>query len=97
MGKNMPRARATKNLVFFLSASTLLSVHSAAWAQSSVAAPTREEIQRGLLGEAEKGQAQALTVEGGVERAPCPLASPEFADVKFTLRSVDFSGLEVVD
>ncbi|GAA0473108.1 POTRA domain-containing protein [Parasphingorhabdus litoris] len=50
-----------------------------------------------MLGEAEKGQAQPLTVEGGIERSACPLASPEFADVKFTLQSVDFSGLGVVD
>ncbi|MEP2103547.1 ShlB/FhaC/HecB family hemolysin secretion/activation protein [Parasphingorhabdus sp.] len=62
-----------------------------------MAAPTREEIQRGLLGEAEKGQPQPLTVEGGIERSACPLASPEFADVKFTLQSVDFSGLGIVD
>lgn len=93
----MSQKRATKNLVFLLSVPAFLSVHSAAWAQSSVAAPTREEIQRGLLGEVDKGQPQPVTVEGGIERSPCPLANPEFADVKFTLRSVDFSGLKVVD
>ncbi|MEH6788991.1 ShlB/FhaC/HecB family hemolysin secretion/activation protein [Parasphingorhabdus sp.] len=64
-----------------------------AWGQASVAAPTREEIQRGIIDEALKGQAQALTVTGDVERSPCPLAAPEFADVRFTLRSVEFGGL----
>ncbi len=93
----MLRARAAKKLAFLISIPAILSSHGVAWGQSSVAAPTREEIQRGLLGEAEKGQAQPLTVEGGVERSACPLASPEFADVKFTLQSVDFSGLGVVD
>ncbi|WP_108810781.1 ShlB/FhaC/HecB family hemolysin secretion/activation protein [Sphingorhabdus sp. Alg231-15] len=93
----MLRARAAKKLAFLVSIPAILSSHGVAWGQSSVAAPTREEIQRGLLGEAEKGQAQPLTVEGGVERSACPLANPEFADVKFTLQSVDFSGLGVVD
>lgn len=93
----MSRARAAKKLALLISIPAILSAHGVSWAQSSVAAPTREEIQRGLLGQAEKGQAQALTVEGGVERSACPLANPEFADVKFTLQSVDFSGLGVVD
>lgn len=93
----MSRARATRKLALLLSIPAILSAHNSLWAQSSVAAPTREEIQRGLLGEAERGQPQPLTVEGGIERSACPLASPEFADVKFTLQSVDFSGLGVVD
>lgn len=93
----MLRARAAKKLALLVSIPAILSSHGVAWGQSAVAAPTREEIQRGLLGEAEKGQAQALTVEGGIERSVCPLASPEFADVKFTLQSVDFSGLGVVN
>ena len=68
-----------------------------AWAQSSVATPTREEIQRGIIEQALKGQAQPLSLEGDVERSACPLAGPEFSDVRFTLRSVDFSGLMSVD
>jgi len=68
-----------------------------AWGQSSAAAPTREEIQRGIIDEALKGQAQQLTVDGDVERSACPLAGPEFSDVRFTLKSVDFTGLISVD
>ncbi len=93
----MSRARASKKLALLISIPAILSTHGAVWAQSAVAAPTREEIQRGLLGEAEKGQAQALTVEGGVERSACPLANPEFADLKFSLQAVEFDGLGVVD
>ena len=93
----MSRARATRKTALLLSVSALLTAQGAAMAQSTVAAPTREEIQRGLLGAAETGQAQALTVEGGVERSACPLANPEFSDVKFTLQSVGFSGLGVVN
>ena len=64
---------------------------------SSAAAPTREEIRRGIIEEALKGEAQPLSFEGDVERSACPLAGPEFSDVRFTLRSVDFGGLVSVD
>ncbi|MEH6757464.1 MAG: ShlB/FhaC/HecB family hemolysin secretion/activation protein [Parasphingorhabdus sp.] len=93
----MSRARATIKLAFMVSTSAILLAPNSVWAQSSIAAPTREEIQRGMLGEADKGQAQALTVDGGVERSACPLANPEFADVKFTLQSAEFSGLNVIN
>ncbi len=68
-----------------------------AWGQSSPAAPTREEIQRGVIDEALRGQSQPLAIDGEVERSACPLAGPEFSDVRFTLNSVDFTGLVSVD
>ena len=34
-----------------------------------------------------------LTVEGGVERAPCALSNPQYQDVRFTVRSVMFEDL----
>lgn len=56
-------------------------------------APTREEILR----EAERPLSQVPTTtietEDGIERAPCPLANPEFANVRFTLQTVDFANL----
>ncbi|VAV98884.1 Hemolysin activation/secretion protein [hydrothermal vent metagenome] len=93
----MSRTRATRNLVLFCTTAAALCLTAPAFAQSSQAAPTREELQRGLVDEALKGRAQAITVEGDIERAPCPLAGPEFADIKFTLKSVEFTGLSVVD
>jgi hemolysin activation/secretion protein len=55
-------------------------------------APTREEIER------ERPRREApppprLTVEGGIERAPCALADPSFKDVAFTLDEVVFENL----
>ena len=54
-------------------------------------APTREEIER------PQGQVQPprsrLTVEGGVERAPCALDRPEYRDIRFTLANVQFDDL----
>ena len=35
-----------------------------------------------------------LNVVGGVERSPCPLANPEFADVRVTLTDVQFNNLK---
>ena len=35
-----------------------------------------------------------LEVEGGIERAPCALAGPEYQNVRLTLRGADFEGLQ---
>ncbi|TVV70800.1 ShlB/FhaC/HecB family hemolysin secretion/activation protein [Sphingomonas solaris] len=65
-------------------------------AQAPVAPPaTREEIQRAPIGPDTRAPSR-LTVEGGVERAPCPLADPRFADVKVTITAAQFDNLRVV-
>lgn len=58
-------------------------------------APTREEIQRAAPGPAPERRSR-LTVDGGIERAPCPLADPRFANVTVTLSDVQFDNLRVV-
>ncbi|WP_373489606.1 ShlB/FhaC/HecB family hemolysin secretion/activation protein [Parasphingorhabdus sp.] len=93
----MSRARTHFRTTALAASIAVFSSSVPAWGQSSAAAPTREEIQRGVIDEALKGQAQQLTVDGDVERSACPLAGPEFSDVRFTLRSVDFTGLISVD
>lgn len=37
-----------------------------------------------------------LTIDGDLERAPCALDQPQFADLKFTLQGARFAGLERV-
>lgn len=55
--------------------------------------PTREEIQReGLQPDSPTLQRQ-LDVEDGIERAPCPLAQPRFAEISFQLNDVTFANL----
>jgi hemolysin activation/secretion protein len=55
--------------------------------------PTREEVTR-------QGTAPAiprgprLEVEGGVERAPCALDSPQYQNIRLTLRGAEFEGLQ---
>ncbi|MGB3377610.1 MAG: POTRA domain-containing protein, partial [Allopontixanthobacter sediminis] len=59
--------------------------------------PTREEIQRDRLEESLRTEGQSVAVDGAVERAPCPLAAPEFAGLTFTFTQAQFSGLEAID
>ena len=58
----------------------------------SLGVPTRDElegIQKPRIEEAPK-----LSIEGGIERAPCPLADPQFADVPVTISAVTFNNLK---
>ena len=73
-------------------AATGLAVPGSALAQSQPVAPTREEITRPTPPSVQQPRAQ-LEVEGGIERAPCALDNPEFRDIRFTLRNVEFDGL----
>lgn len=63
---------------------------------AGVTAPTREEIQRTPTTPEPRAPSR-LTVEGGIERAPCPLADPKFANVTFTLQNVVFDNLRGLD
>lgn len=73
---------------------TLAAGTSAAVAQT-VTPPTREEINRVPVGPAPRAPSR-LTVDGGVERAPCPLADPRYASVMVRIDSVQFDNLRVV-
>lgn len=55
--------------------------------------PTREEVQRAPVRPSEAPRSR-LTVEGGIERAPCALANEAYKDVRFTVRSVLFDDLK---
>ena len=55
--------------------------------------PTREEVTRPVQPSPQL-RAPRLEVEGGIERAPCALAGPEYANIRLTLRSVDFENLQ---
>jgi len=55
-------------------------------------APTREELTRITAPPPEARP--SLNIVGGVERSPCPLADPRFADVRVTIAEVQFNGLK---
>lgn len=67
-----------------------------ALAQSAPPVPTREEIQRAPVAPTAPPTGR-ISVEGEVERAPCPLADPAYANVRVTLSQVEFNGLGPVD
>lgn len=55
--------------------------------------PTREEVTRQQQ-QPIRNRGPQLDIEGGIERAPCALDSPEFKDIKFTVRGAVFDGLK---
>lgn len=55
--------------------------------------PTREEVTRPAP-LAVAPRAPKLEVEGGIERAPCALAGPEYQSIHFVLRGAEFDGLQ---
>lgn len=71
----------------------LLAATAPVLAQS---APTREEILREPL---RTDAPRRADIEGAedIERAPCPLDNPEFADLRFTLQSVEFTNAGPID
>ncbi len=79
-----------KRFPTLLWASAALIFPSIASAQSI--APTREELSRITTPEAEPRP--TLNIVGAIERSPCPLADPKFADVRVTIRDVVFNGLK---
>lgn len=56
------------------------------------AVPTRDDI-RGVTRPSVPADSR-LTVEGGIERSPCPLADPQYADIKVNITKVLFGGLK---
>lgn len=54
--------------------------------------PTRDEL-RGVT-TAPVPEAPRLTVSGGIERSPCPLADPQYRDITVTIGQVVFNGLK---
>lgn len=74
-----------------------ISLSSMAQAQIAASIPTREEIQRPGLPPASPPGEQVVTTDDSIERAPCPLSNPEFANVRVTVRDVQFSQVEGID
>ena len=72
---------------------------SAVIAQVSAPTPTtREELRRDQLDQRLRSDGDAVGVaDDAIERAPCPLADPRFADLRFTFAGADFRGLGELD
>ena len=74
-----------------------------AWApslQAQVTAPpptTREELRREQLDQRLRGDGDAIGMADAIERAPCPLADPRFAELRFRFAGADFRGMTDLD
>ena len=73
-----------------LLATVALAFPSTAIAQSI--APTREELTR--ITQSPEQARPTLNVVGGIERSPCPLADPRYADIRVTITDVQFNNLK---
>lgn len=91
-GQTSGKSRSKRTAARLLLTSILLCSSTLAAAQS-VRPPTREQVTRPVA-PAPPPPGSRLEVEGGVERAPCALAGPEFANIRVTLTSAEFDGLQ---
>ncbi|QIK97066.1 ShlB/FhaC/HecB family hemolysin secretion/activation protein [Sphingomonas sp. HDW15A] len=79
-----------KNNQYVICAAMVGAVASGQAAAQSIA-PTREELTRVRPQEPPRSN---LNVVGDVERSPCPLADPQYADIRVTVSDVQFNNLK---
>ncbi|MEH3157463.1 MAG: ShlB/FhaC/HecB family hemolysin secretion/activation protein [Sphingomonas taxi] len=58
--------------------------------------PTREEVTRNERGGDLAGRGGRVLVDGGIERAPCALDDPAYANIKVTITAAEFNNLQGV-
>jgi hemolysin activation/secretion protein len=93
------RNQRVRHLAHLLLGSVFISIASSVSAQTpppQTLPPTREEVTRPEA-QPQQQRAPQLEVEGGIERAPCALDSPEFARIRFTVRGAVFEGVQGLD
>lgn len=88
------RVVRTLTAIIGLSAAALPTV---AEAQTVPPPQTRDQLDIGSRLREPTGPRSRLVVEGGIERGPCPLAAPGFAQTRVTFSQVSFPGLKAVD
>jgi hemolysin activation/secretion protein len=89
-------ARQNALLVSGTLMAALLPVSAQAW-QAAPVIPTREQLAPPPPPSAPRTTEAAVEAEDSIERAPCPLASPDLANIRFTLNRVEFSGGGPID
>jgi len=77
-----------------IAAALAVAAPAPALAQGQPQPPSREDL---AVGRPDTARDSRLTVEGDIERGPCPLADPSFAGTRVTFSSVEFTGLPGVD
>ncbi|ANY21073.1 Heme/hemopexin transporter protein HuxB precursor [Tsuneonella dongtanensis] len=59
-----------------------------------VSGPTRDELES--ISRPTTAPAPQLSISGGIERSPCPLADPQYQDIPVTISQVTFNNLKGV-
>ncbi len=75
-----------------LAVAAIPAVALAQAAPATVPVPTRYELEN--IARPQTDQQSQLSIEGGVERSPCPLADPQYRDIPITIESVVFNNLK---
>jgi len=82
----------TRKFTRFLGTALILALPAPVLAQGQPPAPpTREDLTVGR--DEAPDRAGRLSVEGDIERGPCPLADPAFAGTRVTFSAVEFTGM----
>ncbi len=92
-----PKRAALRDKLCGSAALMAAALPAAALAQATPQIPTREEIQQPTLAPVNPPSEQIVSADDAIERAPCPLANPEFGNIRITLRGVEFSSVEGID
>ncbi|OAO01838.1 hypothetical protein A8B75_13880 [Sphingomonadales bacterium EhC05] len=72
----------------------LLSGPVNAQTPGNIAAPTRDELRP--PSRSAPRQERSVEIEGGVERTSCPLAAPQYRDVRIQIDQVEFNNLQAI-
>jgi hemolysin activation/secretion protein len=91
VGPPLPTTSVRRRALFLASALALTLPTTALAQGQPPAPPTREDLTVGR--DESTDRASQLSVEGDIERGPCPLADPAFANTRVTFSTVEFSGL----
>lgn len=70
---------------------------SVAQAQTTSVPQSRDQLDIGVRIREPARSTSRVVVEGDIERGPCPLAAPSFAQTRVTFSRVSFPGLKAVD
>ena len=97
IARGRPQRAALRRTLIGSAALAVSAIPAALFAQTTPQIPTREEIQQPTLAPVNPPSEQVVSADDSIERAPCPLANPEFASVRITLRGVEFSSVEGID
>lgn len=89
-----PRRSLSLLSIFAFSLAGIIPAQSASAQIGQVTPPTRTELQPPEIQRDERRT--TLTIDGGLERAPCVLDSEEYADITLTLNGAEFDGLDRV-